>query len=551
MLHGGFGTLTFFGIASRSAKNNITTQQIATKERVSVHTQTYVSGYGAYARTHTRETARTSTPTAWEDTYTCSSRYYDANGDFCGSSQSSGTDKELHTIYYDANGCRCGTSTSGLNGYFETTYYNTDGRPCGTSTGRGYDTTYYLPDGREWDTSKSDSSGNTTYATPRQIAEREERERAEREAIAERERIAARERRERSEREAREKAERERIKANEAFQRAKQERENPIPSGAIREQVRLLSHQDLATRTRAQSALLTMAEPYCDSRGCLVQRSGFLEQITCEALSASTIITNIMVEAMTEVITNTRNGRGVTGGQQTFILDALRLYLELLPFEKKEVREIALEKKVLHVLAKMSIIYAKTQHRLGKKIHDMVNELTSTIQEIARINDKINGDYKVRNKDVWTSRQDADNTNVSPELKSYYFAVSHLTQKVSSGWCTHQTRFFKTLIHIEYQSNTPYSYTIDNPSKELIDCSIREIGEINKIYNEATMESSTEVSEFIPQLKIYYLSQASIFNASKKIFEVEGYDSIVSTMQDRATKNPKGASAKTLQHFSL
>lgn len=226
MLHGGFGTLTFFGIASRSAKNNITTQQIATKERVSVHTQTYVSGYGAYARTHTRETARTSTPTAWEDTYTCSSRYYDANGDFCGSSQSSGTDKELHTIYYDANGCRCGTSTSGLNGYFETTYYNTDGRPCGTSTGRGYDTTYYLPDGREWDTSKSDSSGNTTYATPQQLEQaRTERERARQEEAA-RQWATEQERRERYERErpareALEKTEREKA-ALKAHERRKQ-----------------------------------------------------------------------------------------------------------------------------------------------------------------------------------------------------------------------------------------------------------------------------------------------------------------------------------------
>ena len=412
MLHGGFGTLTFFGIASRSAKNHITTQQIATKERVSVHTQTYVSGYGAYARTHTRETARTSTPTAWEDTYTCSSRYYDANGDFCGSSQSSGTDKELHTIYYDANGHRCGTSVSGLSGYyqyFETTYYNTDDRPCGKSTGRGYDTTYYLPDGRDWDTSKSDSSGNTTYATPRQIAEREEQERTEHAAIAERERIAARERRERSEREARDKAERERIKANEKLETAKRERERPIPRDGVGQQVRLLSRQNVTTRVQAQSQLLSMGPRPWDGQKTF--RPGFSEQIKNESLP----IINAMMRVMTEmqVITNTRNGRGGTPEQNSELNQSLILF-GMLPFTEKEVQATVLDSKVISFLVKMKIIYAKRGWNYSKKSWDgtLAIKITEMLGKIAAIDNAY--------KSVIT---EAEGLNRKiPQLKTYYLS---------------------------------------------------------------------------------------------------------------------------------
>lgn len=64
------------------------------------------------------------------------------------------------------------------------------------------------------------------------------------------------------------------------------------------------------------------------------------------------------------------------------------------------------------------------------------------------------------------------------------------------------------------------------------------------------VQEAKEKAEIL-KLKKYYISQACFFNASSRIFEGKKLSMVLLTLKNRARKNPDGASAKTLQQFSL
>lgn len=78
----------------------------------------------------------------------------------------------------------------------------------------------------------------------------------------------------------------------------------------------------------------------------------------------------------------------------------------------------------------------------------------------------------------------------------------------------------------------------------------RKMAAIDNVYKDAIAKAQIS-NEKISRMETYYVSQAGFFNASNKIFKNEDYDSIVSTIRARASKNPEGASEKTLRQFSL
>lgn len=481
MLYGGFGTLIFFGIGNRTAKNKITAERVVTKTEKTYRTELDVyqtklrHNYpsGPIPVTTTREIS--SRPVAWKNNYTCSSQYYDINENLCGTSQSTWTGAELHTTYYDANRHVCGTSISKEKGddRWETDYYNSDRQHCGTSISRGKSTTYDLLDGRTWDTSESDSYGNTTYISTKQIAENKEKAERERYEQAERKRRQEQEAREKRRLEEQVKVQRKQAEEEKAVERYTERRETAIPSGAVREQVCLLSHDDINVRISAYTALLDRSNgissftrlslssgtSYLETKShipSLAARPGFSDQVKDESAS----IINIMMKIMTEmkVITNTRYGVGGTEQQNKELFNSLRLF-NTLPFERNEVKVIVLKAKIIPFLIKMSTIYEKRDWNDRKKQWDgkFSKEITKILKKIAQID-------------------------------------------------------------IDYKA------------------------EIARVEN---------LNRDISRLKSYYLSQAGFFNAGGNIFDDEDYDSVVTIMRERGTKNPTGASEKTLQHFGL
>ena len=95
-------------------------------------------------------------------------------------------------------------------------------------------------------------------------------------------------------------------------------------------------------------------------------------------------------------------------------------------------------------------------------------------------------------------------------------------------------------------------YNSDSTLGKNIAITFEKMSKLNEIYREEII-SAEQFDSSTALLKNYYLSQVqfSMFNASATIFDGSYNDHIKKVLRERATKNPNGASEKTLNHFGL